>query len=229
VVESVVNCSYGAPGEWKNAVWFKNRMWYGRAREGDGYRSYARYLDVIAHELTHGVTERTSQLVYRDQSGALNESFSDILGVIIHNCALVSADSVEGWRWEIGKGLGKDGKPIRDMRDPASLGHPTTAAGYRPLPYDQGGVHHWSSVPNLAAYKVLTAKDADGRYVFSPKEVAVLYYLTLTRLDRLATFDKMLSVLLDVAKTYYAVPARREKKTAVITKAYAEVGITVAG
>src|SRR5262249_5353703 len=75
VVESVVNCSYGGSGEWKNAVWFKDRMWYGRALKDQsdptkGYVSYARYLDVIAHELTHGVTERTSALVYREQSGA---------------------------------------------------------------------------------------------------------------------------------------------------------------
>lgn len=229
VVESVVNCSYQAPGEWRNAVWFKNRMWYGRAKDGDVYRSYARYLDVIAHELTHGVTERTSQLVYRNQSGALNESFSDIIAIIIRNFTLVSAESVADWSWEIGPGLGKNGKAIRDLKDPASLGYPVTAAGYAPLAYDEGGVHYWSNVPNLAAYKVLTAQDAEGKYVFSPKEVAVLYYLTLTRLDRLATFSKALAVLLDVAKTYYADPARREKKTQAITQAYAEVGIVVEG
>jgi len=231
VVESVVNCSYQKPGEWRNAVWHKNRMWYGRASKAGGngasYLSYARYLDVVAHELTHGVTDHTSKLVYRDQSGALNESFSDIFGILIKNFALVSPDSVVGWSWEIGPGLGKNGRALRDISDPAPLGYPTSAAFYAPLDHDQGGVHYWSSVPNLAAYHVLTARTDAGAYAFTPKEVAVLYYLTLTRLDPLATFQRCLSTLLDVAKTYYGDPTRRAQKIPVILDAYARVGITV--
>jgi Zn-dependent metalloprotease len=72
---------------------------------------------------------------------------------------------------------------------------------------------------------VLTARDADDRYLFSPEEVAKLYYETLRRLDPLATFEKVRSVLLDVARTYYGVPAARSKKTAAIAAAYAEVEI----
>lgn len=67
--------------DWKNAVWWQNRMWYGQF----GGTSLAKYLDVIAHELTHGVTQTTSNLIYRRLPGALNESFSDIFGVIIAN------------------------------------------------------------------------------------------------------------------------------------------------
>ena len=67
---SIVNCTYDedeTPPEWHNAVWFDRRMWYGRYRDAGGtLRSFARFLDVIAHELTHGVTETTSNLVYRD-------------------------------------------------------------------------------------------------------------------------------------------------------------------
>jgi hypothetical protein len=57
-------------------------MWYGQIRRGDRLVSLSRYLDVIGHELTHGVVEATSNLVYQTQSGALNESFADIAGVI---------------------------------------------------------------------------------------------------------------------------------------------------
>ena len=66
-----------------------NRMWYGQKLENGKFSSYSRYLDVIAHELTHGVTQYTSNLVYQGQSGALNESFSDIFGVIITQRSLV--------------------------------------------------------------------------------------------------------------------------------------------
>jgi bacillolysin len=229
VVESVVNCTYDvSDDEWRNAMWNDNRMWYGRARDGDGYRSYARYLDVVAHELTHGVTASTAGLVYRDQSGALDESFSDIFGIIIRNWFLVSKDSVAGWTWEIGPGLGEGGKALRSMKDPASLGHPVHVSEYKVLEEDWGGAHRWCSIHNLAAYHVLTAKEGDA-YVFSPEEVAILYHLTLCRLDPLATFEKALVVLLDMVKTYYADRGEREAKAAAIVAAYAKVGIGAGG
>ncbi|WP_049876328.1 M4 family metallopeptidase [Sorangium cellulosum] len=232
-VESVVNCTSLAdrsPDEWHNAVWFQNRMWYGRAKDGDRYRSYARYLDVVAHELTHGITEHTSNLVYRDQSGALNESFSDIFGVLICNYWLAPArDDVSTWSWDIGPGLGKNGKPLRDMSDPARLGYPVHMREYVRMVRDEGGVHYYSSIHNKAAYNVLTATDDTSKRVFSPEEVAVLYYLTLGRLDRMATFEKALAVLLNVTKTYYGNAAKRERNTTAIARAYADVGIVVRG
>src|SRR5262249_7704916 len=66
---SIVNCTYDqdeSPPEWHNAVWHENKMWYGQDLAATGtLRSFARFLDVIAHELTHGVTEHTSNLVYQ--------------------------------------------------------------------------------------------------------------------------------------------------------------------
>jgi bacillolysin len=233
VVESIVNCTSPADqlgDEWHNAMWFQKRMWYGRAKDGTRYRSYARYLDIVAHEMTHGITEHTSDLVYRDQSGALNESFSDIFAILIWNYWLASArGDVSTWNWEIGPGLGKEGKPLRDMSDPRRVGDPAHMREYRKIARDQGGVHLYSNIHNKAAYNVITAKNEAGKQAFSLEEVAILYYLTLTRLDRLATFEKALTVLLDVAKTYYGSAAEREKKTKAITKAYEEVGIEVSG
>ena len=83
---SVVNVTVPSetpPPQWFNAVWWQKRMWYGQTVDANGkLHSFSRFLDVIAHELTHGVTENTSNLVYKDQSGALNESFSDIFGIM---------------------------------------------------------------------------------------------------------------------------------------------------
>jgi len=230
---SYVNCTVPAeeaPPEWHNAVWWKRRMWYGQARDATGaLRSYARYLDAIAHELTHGVTEFTADLVYLRQSGALNESFSDILGIIIKNWAVANpatGGTVDGWSWEIGSGFRAGGLPLRDMRDPTRTGDPAHMDQYVNTPQDNGGVHSNSNIHNKAAYNVLSAKDAQGQPVFTPREVAVLYYLCLTRLDKLATFSQTLQTLRNVASTYYAGDAQRQTKLDAITDAYAKVGIS---
>ncbi len=191
-------------------------------------RSFSRFLDVIAHELTHGVTEYTSSLVYQDQSGALNESFSDIFGVIIKNWYLVGPDSdVGSWNWEIGSGLGNGGLPLRDLSNPTRTGDPDHMDQYLVTTQDSGGVHTNSGIPNKAAYNLLTATDDQGQRVFPARDVAILYYLTLSRLNPLATFQKTLQVLLDVAETLYAGdPAERDAKRAHIRQAYEKVGIT---
>ncbi len=228
---SVVNCTYAAhepPPQWRNAVWYDNRMWYGQVQEGDGLRSYSRFLDVIAHELTHGVTEYTSNLVYQDQSGALNESFSDIFGIIINNWYRVGPDSdVSAWSWELGAGLGDAGLPLRDLSDPTRTGDPDHMDRYLVTTGDSGGVHTNSSIHNKAAFNLLTAVDDQGHHVFPAREVAILFYLTLSRLNPLATFQKTLQVLLDVAGTLYAGDTiERDAKRAHIRKAYEKVGIT---
>ena len=231
---NVVNCistQDQTPPDWDNAVWWKGKMWYGRRSDGKKgkFRSYARYLDIIAHELTHGVTETTSNLVYRDQAGALNESFSDIFGVIINNWVRLGADSdPRTWKWEIGPGLGeKAGKPLRNMKDPTVTGDPDHMDHYQNLPPDDdfGGVHTNSNIHNKAAYNLLTKTDGKKALVIPPREVARLYYFTLQRLDRVATFNDVLETMLDVAKTVYPDPGEAAPKMTAIRKAYADVGI----
>ncbi len=229
---SIVNCTLPAdqaPPEWFNAVWFQHTMFYGQVRDGNGdLRSFSRFLDVIAHELTHGVTEFTSDLVYKDQSGALNESFSDIFGVIVNNWYTVGEDSsVEQWSWEIGPGLGGGGRPLRDLSDPARLGQPAHVDDFVVTSRDSGGVHTNSNIHNKAAFEVLTARDEGGALVFGAREVAILYYLALTRLNRLAVFSDVLDTLLTVAATFYAGdPDERDRKSEAIRQAYGRVGIT---
>ncbi len=230
---SYVNCTSPAdqaPPEWHNAAWWKQRMWYGQSLDGNGkLKSYSRYLDIIAHELAHGITEFTADLAYLRQSGALNESFSDIFGVIIKNWDRTQPDTggdVAAWNWEVGPGLKAGGLPLRDMKDPTRTGDPDHMNAYLNTAADNGGVHTNSNIHNKAAYNFLTAKDAAGAGVFTPQEVAVLYYLTLSRLDKLATFTQTLNTLLNVAGTYYAGDPQRQDKLDAISGAYAAVGIT---
>ncbi|MFN8467952.1 MAG: M4 family metallopeptidase [Caldilineaceae bacterium] len=232
VLVSIVNCYVRSPGTpypvWRNATWWQDRMWYGQEPDPNGgLRSTARYLDVIAHELTHGVTQYTSNLVYRDQSGALNESFSDIFGVIVANWHRHGADGdVAAWSWEIAPGWRPNGLPLRDLRNPRRLGAPEHMRDYLVTAEDSGGVHTNSSIHNKAAYNVLTAVDAKGARVFRPRDVAVLYYVTLTQLPPTATFAKVREVLENKAKTIFARdPALQLEKVAAIRKAYAAVGI----
>jgi bacillolysin/neutral peptidase B len=227
---SAVNCTYSAdepPPQWHNAVWYNDRMWYGQVMQNGELRSYSKYLDVIAHELTHGVTQYTCDLVYQNQSGALNESFSDIFGVTIANWYLVDQKSVGHWNWELGSELGSSGLPLRDMQDPTRTKDPDHMKDYWSTTKDNGGVHTNSNIHNKAAFNFFTSKDAHGNYVFSPAEVATLYYLCLTRLNRTADFVQALRTLLDIARTYYAGDAAElATKSQAITQAYAKVGIT---
>lgn len=227
---SVVNCTYAEaedPPEWHNAIWYDNRMWYGRQKDAGGaLRSFARYLDIIAHELTHGVTEHTAGLVYRNESGALDESVSDIFGVIINNWYTAGADSdVRGWTWEIGPGLGDDGRPLRDMSDPKRTGDPVHMKQYLVTNSDNGGVHTNSNIHNLAAYHLLTARSGASPAML-PSDVAVLYYLALQRLGRLDGFSEMRRALVSVAKTYFGNPSERARTVGQIEAAYDKVGIS---
>lgn len=227
---SVVNCTYArgdTPPVWRNAVWYDKRMWYGQDLAPDGsLRSYARFLDVIAHELTHGVTETTSALVYEGQSGALNESFSDIFGVIIANWNPRDPNrDVSGWTWTIGPGLGRNGGPLRDLSNPRATGDPDHMKDFVHTTRDYGGVHTNSNIHNKAAYNLLTAADAGAR-VFTPTEAAVWLYLALVRLSSRATFSDALQAVVDVGSIYDAgFPAKRAQRIAAVRKSYGDVGI----
>lgn len=230
---SVVNCYLAEDNPnphpiWRNAIWWQNRMWYGQEQGANGQLiSTARYLDVIAHELTHGITEYTSNLIYFGESGALNESFSDIFGVIINNWYRPGADSkVAHWTWEIGSGWRADGLPLRDLSNPRRVVEPDHMADFLVTLADSGGVHTNSNIHNKAAYLVLTAVDDTDQRIFTPQTVAILYYLTLTRLPQFSTFAKVAQVLMDVTATFYAGDATvRDRKLAAIRQAYTTVGI----
>ena len=119
-LESVVNCAdVDGTVDFLQAYWTGGRMLYGQIAEHGTLVSIARHLDVVAHELSHGVTEHTANLRYQGQSGALNESMSDLFGVIVRNRGRdgTHQDAIN-WDWEIGRGLAPNG-PLRSLRTPA--------------------------------------------------------------------------------------------------------------
>lgn len=210
--------------QWGNAVWWQNKMWYGQE---DGV-SYAKHLDIIAHELTHGVTETSAQLIYRRLPGALNESFSDVFGIIIANWYPGEPNPLSGWSWEIGPGLGAGGEPIRDFADPARTGQPDHFSKYKvlPLSYDEGGVHIYSGIHNKAIHRLLTGVDGEGAATFPIGEAVLLLYLTLTRLTPTSDFRDSRRTLESVTRTYHASdPATMNVRLAAIAAAFGAVGL----
>lgn len=227
----VANVNFGF--QFNNAFWDGVRMVFG---EGDGviFKDFTGDIDVTGHELTHGVTQYTAGLNYTaDQTGALNESFSDIFGVIIanyQNAVAMKADpnDLSLWTWEIGAGLASGGGPLRNFKDPTKTGDPDHKSKYvvKPANADAGGVHTNSNIHNKAAYNVLTAVDAAGNRVFTVIDVAKLYYYTLTRLSVFATFLDTRTTLKSIAKTIWAGnPPLAQAKCDAIDAAYDATGI----
>jgi len=155
---------YGA--SYDNAFWDGAEMVFG---DGDGqlFNRFTVAVDVIGHELTHGVTENEAQLQYLGQAGALNESISDVFGSLVKQHALgQTADKAD---WLIGAGLlapGVKGVALRSMSAPGTayddpvLGkdpQPDTMAKFVHTTADHGGVHINSGIPNRAFYLVASA------------------------------------------------------------------------
>jgi Zn-dependent metalloprotease len=151
--------------DYGNAFWDGERMVFG---DGDGevFRDFTLPVDVIGHELTHGVTQHTANLAYFGQSGALNESVSDVFGSLIKQYGLgQTADAAD---WLIGDSLFTDaveGRALRSLKAPGTaydddvLGkdpQPATMEDYVHTGSDNGGVHINSGIPNHAFYRLAT-------------------------------------------------------------------------
>jgi len=126
--------------KYNNAYWNGTQMAYG---DGDGtsFIEFSGDLDVVGHELSHGVTEATSNLIYQNESGALNESFSDIMGTVIE----FSAGS---GNWTIGEDITPGTNGLRNMANPGEDGDPSHYLDRYTGTSDNGGVHTNSGIIN---------------------------------------------------------------------------------
>jgi len=135
-----------------NAFWDGTRMTYG---DGDGV-NYGPLvsLDIVGHEISHGVTQFTANLVYSYESGALNESFSDVFGESIENFAQGNND----WLMGDAIGAGGSGGALRSMSNPNAYNNPDTYKGtyWNGGSSDNGGVHTNSGVQNFWFYLLST-------------------------------------------------------------------------
>ncbi len=180
---------------YNNAFWNSTQMVYG---DGDGvtFGSFAQALDIVGHELTHAVTENEAGLIYEDQSGALNESYSDVFGTLVEfygdpgNADWLSAEDIYT--------PGTPGDAGRDLSNPsggaAGTWNPVTPFGGAqpdhmsifaalPLVLDSGGVHINSGIPNKAAYLIAQGGSFYGVTVtgIGRSAMGAIYYRTLTQ------------------------------------------------
>jgi Zn-dependent metalloprotease len=234
-MNSSINCVVARESEdgkmWLNAFWNGSQMVYGQTRNGNGELvSLSVDLDVVGHEMFHGVTDHTARLEYANQPGALNESYSDIFGTIIAN---LDNPDVGSWNWNIGEGMSRGGKPFRNMADPTLYGQPAHMKNFRKLSNDEkgdwGGVHINSGIHNKCAYLMLTAKDRSGAFVLTPQQVAAVFYVSLTQqLSRTSQFSDSRRGAILAARTLFRRLSQPEQtaKIAAIEKAFDAVGIS---
>jgi Zn-dependent metalloprotease len=227
---SIVNCvlkrDEQPPGSkrWLNAFWDGTQMVYGQAEFAGKLRSLSSSLAVVAHELFHGVTGSTARLVYLNETGALNESYSDIFGIIIANAA---EPDIGKWSWLIGDGISSGLDAFRDFQDPTKFNQPKHMRKFVRTSRDSGGVHINSGIHNFAAYNIFTTQQ-DGAYLFQPAELAAIFYVALTQsLSRQSTFaDSRRAVLLATRTLFRQRPeAELAARVAAVEKGFDDAGI----
>ena len=181
LVSLVKYCPSADTCPYPNAFWNGQQMTY-----GDGFASSD---DVVAHELVHGLTDFTSRLFYYYQSGAINESLSDIFGELIDLTNSRGNDSAQ-MRWLIGEDLPSSFGVIRNMQDPTSLPTGISGPNFSPSPdrimspyyvtdeNDRGGVHTNSGVNNKAAFLMVDGGTFNGQTIrgIGLTKVGAIYY-----------------------------------------------------
>ncbi|HEX6034431.1 MAG TPA: M4 family metallopeptidase, partial [Anaerolineales bacterium] len=174
-----------------NAFWTGAQMVY-----GDAY-GFPLADDVVAHELTHGVTQYESNLFYYYQSGAINESFSDLWGEYYDQTNGKGNDDASV-KWLMGEDVSGWGA-IRSMSDPTWFGDPDKMSSgyYYEDDGDNGGVHSNSGINNKAAYLMVDGGSFNGKTVTALgwTKTAAIYY---------EANSKLLSSGADYSDLYYA-------------------------
>ncbi|OKK19835.1 peptidase M4 [Streptomyces sp. CB00455] len=217
---------------YNNAFWDGSRMVFGDG-DGDLFLDFTVSVDVIGHELTHGVTQYTANLDYYKQAGALNESMSDVFGSLIKQYSLgQTADQAD---WLIGAGLlGPEvsGVALRSMKAPGTaydddeLGkdpQPATMDDYVVTTRDNGGVHINSGIPNHAFY--VAATELGGH---AWERAGLIWYDTLTggALAQDADFADFARLSTAAAVTRYGEGGAEHQA---LQKAWSAVGVPSAG
>lgn len=222
IIKSYVSYS----SNYVNAFWDGSRMTYG---DGDGV-NYGPLvsLDICGHEIAHGVTEYSANLVYSYQSGALNESFSDIFGESIEKFASGTND------WLMGDdiGAGGSGGALRSMSNPNAYGDPDTYLGtnWYSGSGDNGGVHINSGVQNFWFYILTVGKsgtnDLGNSYnvtgIGMDKAAAIAYRNLTVYLNSNSQYSDARNGAIQAARDLYGADSPEEIAT---TNAWYAVGV----
>jgi Zn-dependent metalloprotease len=211
-----------------NAFFDGEQMLYG---DGDGriFVRFTKALDVVAHELTHGVVQHTSNLEYHDESGALNESFADVMSACVKQW--FNKQTSDEADWLLGDAvMGPEvtAKSLRTFKATKAYEN-DPLLGDDPQPKhmdniyrgdeDEGGVHINSGIPNHAFYLVATAL---GGYAW--EKAGSVWYKTLLNLNSRSNFQEAAAMTYQVATADYG---KDSEVAQAVQKAWIAVGLSV--
>jgi hypothetical protein len=213
-----------------NAFWNGTQMVFG---DGDGtyFNRFTISIDVMGHELTHGVTAHQANLAYHDQPGALNESMSDVVGSMVKQYSRNPKQTAAQADWLIGAGIFTakvNGVALRSMKAPGTayddkvLGkdpQPAHMSHYVTTSSDNGGVHINSGIPNHAFYLLAVALGGH-----SWEKAGLIWYTTLcdSRLSSNAQFQDFANLTADNAGRLFG-----DVEQQAVINAWQQVGILV--
>jgi Zn-dependent metalloprotease len=218
-----------------NAFWNGQQMVYGDGDENlpAAQRLFNRFtiaIDVIGHELTHGVTQYEAKLIYSNQPGALNESMSDVFGSLVKQRQLGQTAAQADWL--IGQGLftaNVNGQALRSMKEPGTayddpvLGkdpQPAHMSNYVNTLSDNGGVHINSGIPNRAFY-LIAMEIGDNAW----EKAGQIWYITLR--DKLGTNSQFQDCAQLTYQTAGELFGANSLEQQAVRKGWSDVGLSV--
>jgi Zn-dependent metalloprotease len=213
---SLINITDENKAGFDNAFWNGSAIFYGNGRVA--FEPLAKGLDVAGHEMSHGVIQHTANLEYRNESGALNESFADVFGVMIDRT-----------NWKIGEDIVRRNVfrsgAMRDMENPNNGGSSLQDNGWQPANTsqqyfgneDNGGVHINSGIPNRAFYLIATGT--------SKEKAEQIYYRALSSyLTRSSQFVNARLAVVQAATDFHGA---NSPEVNIVNQAFDAVGIRV--
>jgi len=214
-----------------NAFWDGKQMVYGDG-DGDLFNRFTIAIDVMGHELTHGVTQYEASLNYSQQPGALNESMSDVFGSLVKQYSLNQTATDADWL--IGAGLlaaGVNGVALRSMKAPGTayndpvLGkdpQPAHMKDYVNTISDNGGVHINSGIPNHAFYLIATQMGGNAW-----DKAGQIWYVTLRdKLKATSNFQDCANLTYQTAADIFGAGSLEQQA---VQKGWADVGLDATG
>lgn len=205
--------------KFNNAFWNGQQMAYG---DGDGvvFVRFTKSIDVVGHELTHGVVTHTSNLIYRNEPGALNEHFADVFGTLVKQWK--KKQTVSKANWLVGEDIITKGATRRALRDIANPGtafknDPFLGNDPQPAHYskkytgsaDNGGVHINSGIPNRAFY---LASMAIGGNAW--ETTGKIWYKAMQQLSSQSNFSHCAQITKQIALADFGAAAHKAVKDA---------------
>lgn len=205
----------------------------GVAVGGQNWNYLAGALDIVGHELTHGVTDYTSGLIYANESGALNESFSDMMGTAVEFYFQPAGSGSLTADYLIGEDVVTPGG-LRSMSNPAAYGQPDHYSKRLITPnddaHDNGGVHTNSGIGNQAYYLAIeggtnrtSGLAVQGVGAANREQIEKVMYRGFTQLmPANATYSVARAVTIQAARDLYGAGSNAERA---ITQAWTAVGV----